>query len=167
MSNSKRNKQELLILSILLAVITALCLNNTNSDSFLIDNNYSKYPKSSNSDNIIHVVGNWTETEATYGWCTGSGTYSDPYVIEDLNITGTGMGTAILIENTTEYFRIENCSFNYFENGIYLKNAGNATIYNNSISDCDYGIYLNPSQNNTIEENIMFGVNFLKEIGIT
>jgi len=37
----------------------------------------------------IHIDNNWTATKSA-GICTGTGTYSDPYVIEDLVINGGG-----------------------------------------------------------------------------
>lgn len=37
----------------------------------------------------IHINNNWTDAETT-GICTGNGTYSNPYIIEDLVIDGGG-----------------------------------------------------------------------------
>jgi hypothetical protein len=60
--------------------------------------------------NRIHINGNWTDVK-TVGICSGGGTYSDPYVIEDLIIDGGALGYYILIENSDVHFIIRNCSF--------------------------------------------------------
>ena len=115
----------------------------------------------------IHVDNNWTETVVTYDWVTGSGTWTDPYVIEDITIDAQGSGSGILIENTDEYFIIRNCTiydtsqWNYvtegYDAGIKLENTDNGTIYNNTIYDTEYaGIYLDRADNNTIYENILY-----------
>ncbi|GAG58863.1 unnamed protein product, partial [marine sediment metagenome] len=59
----------------------------------------------------IHIDNNWSAAEAA-GICTGAGTYSEPYVIEDLVIDGEGSGSCILIENSDVYFIITNCIVN-------------------------------------------------------
>ncbi|GAG76376.1 unnamed protein product, partial [marine sediment metagenome] len=66
----------------------------------------SKFPRTSLIANSIHIDNNWTEAKAVYDWCTGSGLYTDPYVIKDLVINGAGLETCILIENSAFYFRI-------------------------------------------------------------
>ena len=52
----------------------------------------------------IHIDGNsgWDAFKAA-GNCTGNGTYSMPYVIEDLVIGDGGLGSCILIENSDVY----------------------------------------------------------------
>ncbi len=115
----------------------------------------------------IHVDNNWTETVVTYDWVTGSGTWTDPYVIEDITIDAQGSGSGIFIENTDEYFIVRNCTiydtsqWNYvtegYDAGIKLENTDNGMIYNNTIYDTDYaGIYLDYADNNTIYENILY-----------
>jgi len=54
-----------------------------------------------NLDFKIHIDNNWSETKTNYDWCSGSGTWSDPYVIEKglmkvilkriLKVQGTGI----------------------------------------------------------------------------
>ncbi|MFX0142160.1 MAG: hypothetical protein ACFFDN_51455 [Candidatus Hodarchaeota archaeon] len=46
----------------------------------------------------IHIDNNWTAAKSA-GICTGNGTYSEPYVIDDFIIDGGGSGSCILIEN--------------------------------------------------------------------
>lgn len=110
----------------------------------------------------IHIDNNWTDAKNA-GICTGSGTYSDPYVIKDLVIDGEGSGSSILIENSNEYFKIKNCTvyncegYSYPDNynaGIKLKKVNNGTLINNNCSfNKLYGIYLWECYNNTLSEN--------------
>jgi len=122
----------------------------------------------------IHIDGNsgWTAFKAA-GNCTGNGTISEPYVIEDLEIDGEGSGSCIFIENSDVYFRIENCTlYNAgvrippdpsYSGGIRLSNVDNSQLINNNCSSNVIGIYLVSSDNNTISENI---VNYNSWIGI-
>ena len=106
----------------------------------------------------IHINNNWSATEGA-GICTGNGTISEPYVIEDLEINGGGSGTCILIENSDDYFIILNCTVtnsgvNWGDGGIKLSNVDNGHLINNSVSSCGYeGIILDSSHNNSIKGN--------------
>ena len=53
---------------------------------------------------------NWLIAEATYDWCSGSGTLNDPYLIANVTIDGTGSSECILIQNSNAYFVIKNCT---------------------------------------------------------
>ncbi|MFW9938446.1 MAG: right-handed parallel beta-helix repeat-containing protein [Candidatus Thorarchaeota archaeon] len=103
----------------------------------------------------IHINNNWSITESTYTWCTGSGTYPDPYIIKDLIIDGGGSGHCILIENSNVYFKIENCTtFNAGDyHGITLSNVNNSLLFKNNCSYNNRGISLTSCDNNTIMEN--------------
>jgi len=146
----------------LFAAIFVATLHNEWKDYRSLGN--TDFPLPSNTaliDFSIHVNNNWSDTADFYNWCTGSGTYNDPYVIQNLVIDATGIGIAILIENSDDYFRIENCTvFNsglHEENaGIYLYNTDNGQLINNNCSNnlC-LGIYLKYSDNNTISGNIV------------
>jgi parallel beta-helix repeat protein len=107
----------------------------------------------------IHIDNNWTATKAA-GTCTGNGTYSEPYIIEDLVIDGGGSGSCILIENSDVYFKIENCTLYDSEGGcvagIYLLNVNNSQLIDNDCSSNDLGIHLSwGGYNNTITGNIV------------
>ncbi len=88
---------------------------------------YNEDLKSSAFSGKIHIDNNWTTTKAA-GICTGNGTYSEPYVIEDLVIDGGGSGSCIYNFNELWFFySISKCDFwNYF--GI--------CIFNTSDGDC-------------------------------
>ena len=109
----------------------------------------------------IHIDNNWSATESTYSWCTGSGTFSDPYIIEDLVIDGEGSGSCIWIQNSDVYFNIENCTLynsgnNWDDTGIKLAiDVDNGQLIDNIIHDNYIGIFLESSDNNTISGNII------------
>ncbi|MFX1570683.1 MAG: NosD domain-containing protein [Promethearchaeota archaeon] len=102
---------------------------------------------------------NWSQTALVKWWCMGSGTYSNPYLIEDLIIDAKNLGSGIFIENSNDYFIIRNCTvYNagsvWYEAGIRLQSVSNGTIFENKVSNNNYdGIYLIDSSNNTISEN--------------
>ncbi len=108
----------------------------------------------------IHIDNNWTATKAA-SKCTGDGTYSSPYVIEDLVIDAGGAGSCIWIQDSTVYFKIENCTLynsgnNWDDAGIKLAtDVDNGQLINNIIHDNYIGIYLESSDNNTISGNII------------
>ena len=115
----------------------------------------------------IHIINNsgWVDFRNA-GNCTGSGTYSDPYIIEDLVIDGGGSGNSISIENSNVYFKIENCTLYNAEwgsdAGIGLLNVNNSQLIGNDCSYSQLGIVLGDVRdygggcdNNTITGNIV------------
>ena len=109
-SNAKAIIIILLAIGILFALLPIVVINL----SFITGNSNksSDYRDGSNLDNKnlklsaisgkIHIINNsgWVDFRNA-GNCTGNGTYSDPYVIEDLVIDGGGSGSCILIENSS------------------------------------------------------------------
>jgi parallel beta-helix repeat protein len=93
---------------------------------------------------------NWTVAKKD-GICTGNGTYSDPYVIKDLEIDGGGSGNGISIENSNVYFKIENCSIYNMDwgadAGILLLNVNNSQLIGNDCSYSQLGIVLGNASN--------------------
>ena len=88
--------------------------------------------------------------------CTGSGTYPDPYIIEDLVIIGGGWSVGVMIDNSEAYFRIKNCTFTNLLWGIMLRDVKNAQLFNNTCSSHFHsGIWLSGSNNNTITGNTL------------
>ena len=104
----------------------------------------------------IHIKGNqeWLDFKNA-GGCTGQGTYSDPYVIEDLIIGDIGgYDYCISIENTDVNFRIENCTLYNSYAGIQLYNASNGMLISNNCTEISYNnIGLAYCNNTTISNN--------------
>ncbi|MFW9947684.1 MAG: nitrous oxide reductase family maturation protein NosD [Candidatus Odinarchaeota archaeon] len=117
------------------------------------------------SDNVyiddLDPDNNWVHA-LNQGWCTGSGTWIDPYVIENLiiNVYNSPTGSGIYINNSkSSYFIIENCRI--FNPGIGTKdaaiklvNTNNGALINNTCSNkVGKGISLTNSHNNHILRN--------------
>ena len=88
----------------------------------------------------------------------GDGSESNPYIIENYNIT-TSENNAIYISSTTKYFIIRNCTLAANLTGIYIKNIayGTATITQNiCINHFYYGIYLLNSPGVSISRNFCY-----------
>jgi len=124
-----------------------------------------------NSANPIYINGNaggvgahnWTWAE-NQPWCSGSGSWKDPYIIANISIDGQNLNSCIRIESSDVFFRIENSTFynsssGYFPSykaGIELKGVKNGIIHNSTISNNNgFGISLWNCENNTIINNIM------------
>ena len=103
----------------------------------------------------------WSKWESENDWCTGSGTYSDPYIIENLYINGQGSGGMIFIEKSNKHFIIRNCWFNFsgpneFDDGVCLyRGTCNGTVENNIITYTHIGVNVLESQDIKIANNIM------------
>ncbi len=102
----------------------------------------------------------WSEAVAET-WCSGSGNWNDPYIIENITINGGGVsGSCLLIKNSREYFRIQNCTFinsgsDLYDAGIELENTTCGVLINNNFTDNrENGILLYNAHNNTISGNI-------------
>ncbi len=80
------------------------------------------------------------------GW-PGSGTSSDPYIIEGYYISTSNNTVPIVIKNTTRYFAIRNCSVyktntSFADYGIYFYNITNGNIHNVTVSSDDSKWYV-------------------------
>ncbi|TFG07059.1 MAG: hypothetical protein EU539_05945, partial [Promethearchaeota archaeon] len=180
------NKKKILILSLLsicLMIISVSIQPNMNPNNTteykeiilenprLIDDDITKIRlKTSGIENPIEINGsatgvdanNWTWAKNQY-WCSGNGTWDDPYIIENLNIDGEYTASCISIyDSKNVYFTIRNCTlFNAgkeldgYPAGIYLSNVNNGTIRDNNCSNNVLGIYINNGNNNTILSNIL------------
>ncbi|MFX1314279.1 MAG: nitrous oxide reductase family maturation protein NosD [Promethearchaeota archaeon] len=102
----------------------------------------------------IHIDNNWTDAWDA-GICTGNGTYSDPYVIEDYVIDGRGSGIGIWVENSNVSFIIRNCTVYNSGVGIQLSNVINSQLINNncSLTNSYGGIRLSFSNYNNLSGN--------------
>ncbi len=172
-----KNKKKLRIL-----ILLALVIFNLNTFILnLYDNNPTSKESTWSDKNIkmstnhapIHIngyiSGNWSAAKAA-GICTGSGTYNDPYIIENFEIDGGGSGSGIIIENSDVYFKVENCTVinsgsQSNDAGIYLYNIDNGQLINNTCSNNNnYGILLdcynnnNTISGNTVNSNALVGI---------
>jgi parallel beta-helix repeat protein len=105
----------------------------------------------------IYINGNagFTKQDPVNGG--GYGTESDPYIIENWDISAEN-ANGIWIENTTAYFIIRNCyvhSGSNYNDGIYFDNAINGIVHNNIVVQNLIGIHLENSDNNRIQNNIV------------
>jgi len=162
----KSNAKLKIIILITLGILFALAPKITINPSFITANsdviNFDKENlKISATTGKIHIDNNWTDAWSA-GICTGNGTYSEPYVIEDLVIDAGGSGSGIFIENSIVYFKIENCTLYGAESGsrwgagILLWNVNNSQLIGNNCSSNYIGIYLiDNNYNNTITGNIV------------
>ena len=102
----------------------------------------------------------WAEAELE-PWCSGSGIWGNPYIIEnvinyDTGKTGGGSVVAsITIEKSDKPFIIRNCTLLNSSTGIQLYGVKNGTLINNTLSGNINGIRLYHSENNTIRENTL------------
>jgi len=127
---------------------------------------------------------NWTWAESQV-WCTGSGTFGDPYLIQGNTFDGKYTNSSINIENSNVYFTIEGCNlinsavwpdagillynvqngtikdnfvYNNLGHGMYIRSGSvNITIIGNSVYNNSNGIHLSGNSNfNRIEDNDIF-----------
>jgi parallel beta-helix repeat protein len=117
---------------------------------------------------FIHITdSNWTIANQS-DWCSGSGTWFDPFLIENMiiNASNSPVDSGIFIENSTSvYFKIQNVTIFETPKAIKLENTNRGIIINNTLFDnIDSGISMFNCVNNTISRNKlinngMFGIN--------
>ncbi|MBY9014949.1 MAG: right-handed parallel beta-helix repeat-containing protein [Candidatus Lokiarchaeota archaeon] len=127
--------------------------------------NWSKYyPNVDIYIDDINPKFNWSKTALENDWCTGSGTWEDPYIIQDLIFDNQSKLGYIYIENSNVYFQVKNCTFYGSLNGITLLNVNNSQIFNNTLWGSDlisqHGIRLSLSNNNTVYDCSINGTQF-------
>jgi len=166
-SNAKSKILILLTLGIFFALLPVITVNLSyiadNSNNTLDNENL----KLSAVSETIHIDNNWTAAKVA-GIVTGNGTYSEPYLIEDLVIDGGGSGSGIFIENSNDYFIIRNCTVynsgsGFWDAGIKLESVSNGILINNNFSNNIHGIILDYSYNitvsgNTANNNHLYGI---------
>ena len=87
----------------------------------------------------------------------GNGEITDPYLIEDFEITANHTHL-ISIQDTTVYFNISNNQLNGVSGlfyGIRLNNVTNGVIKSNVVYQNSYGIRLDNSDNNNVTSNVV------------
>ena len=170
---NKISQTKLIILTLGIVIILLPIIFNVfnclkvNSDKCLVHNDIISFNKKSLKHSKISGPVNIDDNDPGSNWfvardtgiCTGNGTYSDPYIIEDLVIDGEGSGSCILIENSNVYFRIENCTifnsgYGYADAGIKLVSVSNGTLSKNNVNNNNnHGIRFDHSNDNKILDN--------------
>lgn len=136
---------------------------NTEDNTFLI-NYYQGVWSRIGIDNNGGSSGNffWEEINQNFDWCSGSGTFDDPYIIEGIMVNGTYKNCGIGIRDYTDgYFIIQNCTImngsgniNGYGGGLYLGNVKNGKIINNNCTlNVMHGMYIESVSNITIHGN--------------
>ena len=117
-----KNLSIITILGILLFAISDIYIDKFNYSPDQFKNSESSKKKDLElSDTIIenpiYIEGNATGLGAhnwtwavSQPWCSGMGTWSNPYIIENLSINGQNSKTCLEITNSTKYFIITNCT---------------------------------------------------------
>ncbi len=124
---------------------------------------------------------------ATHPNITGAGTWDQPYMIENYELTGSGADKGINITNTDKPLIIKDCSIKSFDDAVWLSEVSNVKVINcsllnnsgfginaflvnnntykiNNISNNDDGISImgtsvnNTIQNNTLLNNVDYGI---------
>ena len=101
----------------------------------------------------ILIIGNPGFTQAN-GVTGGSGNPSDPYVIDQWQVSAPS-GNGITIVNTTSYFVVQGVSVSSALRGIYLHNVTNGSLRNSAISDNGYGVLVEQSSGISISNNVV------------
>ncbi len=102
---------------------------------------------------------------ATVPGITGDGSPGNPYIIKDKVIDAGGSGDGILIQNTSKWFVIRNCTVSYSAAmplaGIHLVNVTNGLIEQNNCTSNGGGIFVETTCTNiTIRGNNATGNDF-------
>jgi hypothetical protein len=162
-------KKSYINLSLLLLILSLIVVNTSfhwfNAQYFtglMLKNNTSNYSQddiqASNSYQLVDPINitswnNWTD----YSFITGNGTDLNPFIIENIEIIGTGVktmqsGNRTLLNytytgiyiDTNGSFIIRNCKISHTSIGIHLSfniPPGVYHILNTEISDCSIGMY--------------------------
>ncbi|MFX1476756.1 MAG: NosD domain-containing protein [Promethearchaeota archaeon] len=167
-----RNRSRIWLILIIFAItnvstlIFNVYLSENDGTTEARNKNNLKSPRSSGywTTNFIHVDRNWSATVIAYDWCSGDGSWGNPYTIENVTIDASTSptGSGIYIHNSiNEYFLIRNCMVsnagnNLNDAGIRLENTTDGALIDNIVLNSRrYGIFLHDNcQNNTISGNI-------------
>lgn len=123
--------------------------------------------KENTYDNTIHIS---NDTELAMASLSGSGTASDPYIIENLRMNPSSydhhyVKTGIEISETTKHFELRNCEIDADQltyGGIRIDEIADNTaqVYNNTVSNCYSGILVYMSKHITVRDNFIHNCEF-------
>jgi len=159
-----------------------ILINKDKENPFLINSVFYNLTGSSIFIDDLDPEYNWSKTAAENDWCSGTGTWNDPYIIENVIIDAKNpfnietviidlenSTSCITIQNSNVNFIIRNCTIcnsgaRFLDSGIKLINVNNSRLINNNCSSNTYGMILildynnsisNYNSNNTISYNIL------------
>lgn len=108
-----------------------------------------------------NVEGFTWEDWSAQPWLKGSGTEEDPYIIKNLSIDVTDSVYAMMIQDSSVYFKIMKCTFRNLgiegerTAGLILVGTQNGVIFKNQfIGNTGAGIALIASEHNMIQKNL-------------
>ena len=137
-------------------LVISLIVSPSNADGQSVDNTFPTelLPEYAISE-PVRITSNEDFIKQNY---TGSGTQSDPYRIQSLNISNTPI--SIQISDTTAWFVISNCylrSNTTSGAAVYLNNVTNGRVQDSIVGGEMIGIYLESSRGCIIRRNIVHG----------
>lgn len=168
-----------------LCISSVICLSNVSLSKINSEvNQFEPRPKNAGYWNLTKIFVDdsdpnydWNHTASTYGWCSGNGTWGDPYIIENVYIDGQfdipetpgkiHSLNCISIYNSVKPFIIRNCTLlksglGEYNSGVYLRNVRNGVVFNNTINYCSEGVYvdwysrdINIAGNRFISDNVI------------
>jgi len=182
-----KNKNQLLIIGIFLLVFALGSMNlNTETeqetnddDGTLADNVNQEITNDDIAFKEVKGAGYWVlgdkdiyydiptaspgwDDAISEGWCSGDGSWGDPYLIENCTFDGGGTQSALTIFATSKHFKINNCTFKNTPIPLALNMADHGIITNCNFSGMstgntnDAGIYIVAgSDNHTIENCVI------------
>jgi len=115
----------------------------------------------------INILGNddFADQASANSW-EGNGSITNPYIIEGVNVTVTGI-SPIQIVNTTVFFEVRGCLAVGGPTGILLQNVTNARIWNNTIqSSVSCGLQVTESIGVVIINNTIHSISDAASQGI-
>ena len=174
----KRQKINLIILSILLILLPIIIQGSNNSE--LVQFNEDKGMKRLKTSEVYADIliddtmttntanqGNWTWA-VSQPWCTGEGTPEEPYIIKDKTFIYTaGGGECLTIINSRKNFIIGNCTIMNSHpswSGLILWNVTNGQVLDNDVYNNGGGIVLYKTNDTIISDNNINNSKFLDGI---
>ena len=176
-----KNTKKIYLFSITLILLASMCLTSMQTNS---DVEYDGRIGEIRSSWVYGYEINYTTNMGALGF-TGTGSYLDPYTLEDKVLNGSILDYGLWFEDFNNYTIINNCTFVNFTrlansagyyaadnvsritlhnctfdggiNGIILANdCSNQTFFDNTLINLTYsGIYLEKSWNNTFYQNTL------------
>ncbi len=139
-------------------ILTGILVGAIIFTAIFVPLNYLVWDKPESNGFIDHdPILIWSDDDFIEYFLPGNGSKVNPYRIEYLNITTSGV-YSIYISSTTKHFTIANCFLvNSNENGVSISidniEEGTALIFNNTISARNIGLNFHFSDNNLVTSN--------------